>query len=70
MARPTVIYFDIRARAEPIRLILCVVSPPYDDQSYLKLYKRLGHALKDTELMEWLQWVEEPGEVVRLLANV
>ena len=56
--------------AEPIRLILCVVSPPYDDQSYLKLYKRLGHALKDTELMDWLQWVEEPGEVVRLLGNV
>lgn len=55
---------------EPIRLVLCVVSPPYDDQSYLKLYKRLGHALKDTELLEWLQWVESPGEVVRLLANV
>jgi mannitol/fructose-specific phosphotransferase system IIA component (Ntr-type) len=55
---------------EPIRLILCVVSPPYDDQSYLKLYKRLGHALKDTDLMDWLQWVEEPGEVVRLLGSV
>jgi mannitol/fructose-specific phosphotransferase system IIA component (Ntr-type) len=55
---------------EPIRLILAVVSPPYDDQSYLKLYKRLGAALKDTELLEWLEWVENPGEVVRLLASV
>ena len=55
---------------EPIRLVLAVVSPPYDDQSYLKLYKRLGHALRDAELLEWLRYVEEPGEVVGILARV
>lgn len=55
---------------EPVRLVLAVVSPPYDDQTYLRLYKRLGTALRDTELLEWLASVERPGEVVRLLANV
>ena len=55
---------------EPIRLVLAVVSPPYDDQTYLKLYKRLGHALQDEELLEWLRYVEAPGEVVRILARV
>lgn len=55
---------------EPVRLVLCVVSPPYDDQTYLRLYKRLAVALRDTELLEWLSSVERPGEVVRLLANV
>jgi PTS system fructose-specific IIC component len=55
---------------EPVRLVLAVVSPPYDDQSYLRLYKRLAGALRDTELLEWLASVEKPGEVVRLLANV
>lgn len=55
---------------EPVRLVLAVVSPPYDDQSYLRLYRRLAVALKDTELLAWLASVERPGEVVRLLANV
>ena len=32
MERPTIIYFDIRARAEPIRLILEEMAIAYDDQ--------------------------------------
>ena len=32
MAKPTIIYFDIRARAEPIRLILEELGIEYEDQ--------------------------------------
>ncbi|MCI0343176.1 MAG: PTS sugar transporter subunit IIA [Planctomycetales bacterium] len=51
----------------PVHLVLALVSPPYEDQAYLRLYKRLGELLGSDHLILSLRAVREPGEVVRLL---
>lgn len=55
---------------QPIHLILAVVAPPYEDQTYLKLYKRLGEALASEHLIDRLRAVKHPGEIVRILGEL
>ncbi len=60
--------FDLDAPdGVPIHLVLGLVSPPYEDQAYLRLYKRLGELLGSDHLIQSLRTIREPGEVVRLL---
>ena len=59
MALPTVIYFDIRARAEPIRLILEEMGIAYDDQ---RITDEEWSELRPTTPFGWLPAYRE-GEL-------
>ncbi len=53
---------------EPVRLVIALVGPPYDDKLYLQVYKRLSERLLDEGVVEELLAAETPGDVVRLLS--
>jgi len=52
---------------EPVRLFFALVSPPYEDKTYLRVYQHLGHVLLDAERKEWLLSSTDPTEVLRVL---
>ncbi len=52
---------------EPVRLFICIVAPPYDDSTYLKIYERLGDMLQDDQLVGDLLSAEAPGVILREL---
>jgi mannitol/fructose-specific phosphotransferase system IIA component (Ntr-type) len=52
---------------KPVHLFIGMVSPPYEDRTYLRVYKALSPILKEPErLREFLEAGEE-SEVLRLL---
>lgn len=53
---------------EPVRLVVALVGPPYDDKQYLQVYKRLSDNLKDGDGMRSVLEADEPGEVLRALS--
>ncbi|MBN1422588.1 MAG: PTS sugar transporter subunit IIA [Planctomycetes bacterium] len=52
---------------EPVRLFFALVSPPYEDKTYLRVYQHLGHVLLDPERKEWLLSATEETEILRIL---
>jgi len=53
--------------SEPVRLFIGMVAPPYDDRTYLKVYRELAPLLRDPERYQEFLSAEEPSEVLRLL---
>ena len=55
---------------EPVHLFFAMAAPPYDDRRYLKVYRDLATALLDASVIDGLQEVEDPSEVLYILKNV
>ena len=51
----------------PARLFFGLAAPPYDDRTYLKVYKTLAKLLIDPQHQEQFLTAEEPSEVLRIL---
>ena len=56
--------------AEPVHLFFAMAAPPYDDRTYLKVYKSLATLLLDPEHYEQFLAAEEPSQVLRALELV
>ena len=54
---------------EPVRLVIAMVGPTYDDKQYLQVYKRLSERLQDPDWLRTVLEAEAPGEVVRALSS-
>ena len=50
-----------------VKLFFAMVSPPYDDKTYLKIYPQLGRLLLDEERRQILYDAVDPSEVLRAL---
>ncbi len=55
---------------EPVHLFFGLVSPPYEDRVYLRVYRRLASILILPEHFQEFMQVEEPSEVLRLLETI
>lgn len=53
----------------PIRLVIGLVGPSYDDRTYLQIYKRLGERLDEPHAVDAIVASEMPGEVIRALSH-
>ncbi len=51
----------------PTRLFLPLVSPPYDDRTYLLVYRELAQLLSDEEVVAQLLAAQEVQEVFNIL---
>jgi mannitol/fructose-specific phosphotransferase system IIA component (Ntr-type) len=56
--------------AEPVHLFFAMAAPPYDDRTYLKVYKSLATLLLDPEHYEQFRTAEEPSQILRALELV
>jgi mannitol/fructose-specific phosphotransferase system IIA component (Ntr-type) len=54
---------------EPVRLVIALVGPPYDDKAYLGAYRALGERLERPGWIGEVVASRERGEVVRALAG-
>jgi fructose PTS system EIIBC or EIIC component len=54
---------------QPIRLVIALVGPPYDDKAYLATYKALGEKLQQPGWVASIMEAEAPGQVVRALSS-
>jgi PTS system fructose-specific IIC component len=52
---------------EPVHLFFAMAAPPYDDRTYLKVYRSLARVLLDPEHHEHFLAAEEPSEILRAL---
>ena len=55
---------------EPVHLFFGMAAPPYDDRTYLKVYKALAKVLMDPVNSEGFMNAQEPSEILRLLEVV
>lgn len=53
----------------PIRLVIAMVGPTYDDKQYLQVYRRLSQSLGHPGAIERVVAAELPGEVLRELSS-
>ena len=53
---------------QPVRLVVALVGPPYDDKAYLAAYKSLGERLQRPEWIEEVCDCRARGEVLRALS--
>lgn len=51
----------------PARVFVAIVSPPYEDKRYLRIYKRLGEIFARENAGERLLAATHPGEIIRIL---
>jgi PTS system fructose-specific IIC component len=54
----------------PVHLFLGMVAPPYDDRTYLRVYRSLAPILMDPARIEEFLAAQEVSEVLRLLETV
>lgn len=54
---------------EPVRLVIALVGPTYDDKVYLQVYKRLSEKLDGADGVQAVLTASAPGEIVRALAD-
>jgi mannitol/fructose-specific phosphotransferase system IIA component (Ntr-type) len=54
---------------EPVRLVIALVGPPYDDKAYLGVYRTLGERLQQPEWTHSILSADLPGEVLRAMAT-
>ena len=52
---------------QPVHIFLAMVAPPYDDQLYLNIYKRVAQAIETTTVMEELMAARNEGEIIRAM---
>jgi mannitol/fructose-specific phosphotransferase system IIA component (Ntr-type) len=52
---------------QPVHLFFGMVSPPYEDRVYHKVYQQLATVLLDPEHFQGLMSAREPSEVLRIL---
>ena len=50
---------------EPVHLFFAMLAPPYDDRTYLKVYKDLALLLLDPEHFEIFSRADTPDEILR-----
>jgi mannitol/fructose-specific phosphotransferase system IIA component (Ntr-type) len=55
---------------EPVRLFFAMAAPPYEDRTYLKVYRSLATLLTVPEHYEQFLTASEPSEVLRALELV
>jgi PTS system fructose-specific IIC component len=55
---------------EPVRLFFAMAAPPYDDRTYLRVYRSLATLLLQPEYFERFLSIEDPGEILRALELV
>ena len=55
---------------EPVHLFFAMAAPPYDDRTYLRVYRSLATLLLQPEYYEQFLSLQEPGEVLRTLELV
>ena len=55
---------------EPAHLFFIMVAPPYDDTSYLRLYRQLAEAFSVRDYREEFMSAESEGEIVRLVKRM
>lgn len=55
---------------EPVRLFFAMAAPPYDDRTYLRVYKSLAKLLINPENYELFLHATEPSEILRALELV
>jgi len=55
---------------EPVHLFFAMAAPPYDDRTYLKVYRSLAKLLVDPEHHEQFLAAEDPSEILRALELV
>jgi PTS system fructose-specific IIC component len=55
---------------EPVKLFFAMAAPPYDDRTYLKVYRSLAELLIVPENYEQFLTAEEPSEILRALELV
>lgn len=49
---------------EPVRIFIGLAAPPYDDRTYLKVYRDLGRNLLDSSVLERLLEAQDASEVL------
>lgn len=54
---------------EPLRLVIALVAPTYDDKTSLQVQKRIGEKLGEDGWIDEVLAAEAPGEIVRALAR-
>jgi len=55
---------------EPVHLFFGMISPPYEDRAYLRVYRQIGTCLMDPARFEEFMKAEDPSEVLRILETV
>ncbi|MBD3237837.1 MAG: hypothetical protein GF330_14130 [Candidatus Eisenbacteria bacterium] len=55
---------------KPAHIFFAMVSPPYDDTQYLRIYKRLAEAVTYQGIAHTLLAAEDEGEVLRALKQI
>lgn len=55
---------------EPVFLFFAMVAPPYDDRTYLKVYKALAELLLEPEHYKLFLDAKDPSEILRALEIV
>lgn len=55
---------------EDVRLFFAMVAPPYDDRTYLKVYRSLATLLLEPEIYTQFLEANEPSEILRTLEIV
>ncbi|MBN1441527.1 MAG: PTS sugar transporter subunit IIA [Planctomycetes bacterium] len=55
---------------EPVHLFFAMAAPPYEDRTYLKVYKSLAKALLSGDTIERFLTTEDPNDILFLLKNV
>jgi mannitol/fructose-specific phosphotransferase system IIA component (Ntr-type) len=55
---------------EPAHLFFVMVAPPYDDISYLRLYRQLAGTLSVRDYRQEFMDAESEGEILRLVKNL
>jgi len=55
---------------EPVHLFFGLISPPYEDRIYLRVYRHLATILMAPEHFQEFMQAQEPSEVLRLLETL
>ena len=55
---------------EPVHLFFAMAAPPYDDRTYLKVYRSLASLLLEPEHREQFLIADDPSEILRALELV
>lgn len=54
---------------ERVHLFIAMVSPPYEDRSYLRMYQKIGRMFMEEGLLEHILAAGDPHEIIRLLGD-
>lgn len=58
------------ADGEPVYVFCPIVTPPYEDRTYLRVVKKLAEAFRTGDTRASLLEIDRPGEVIRLLSSL